>query len=148
MKIILGSDHGGFKYKEAIKEYLSSKEIEVEDMGTNSEESVDYPVYAEKVAKEVSSSGNKGILICGTGIGMSISANKVKGVRAAVAHDEFTAKMSIEHNDANILCMGERTSSLEDVKKMVDIFIKGESTEERHQRRVSEIMDIEKSNFK
>ncbi|MCK5282980.1 MAG: ribose 5-phosphate isomerase B [Nanoarchaeota archaeon] len=143
MKVIIGSDHGGYGLKEKLKEYLASKGIDLEDMGTNSEESCDYPDYAAKAAKKVQETGNTGILVCGTGIGMSMAANKFKGIRAALCYDEYTARMAREHNDANILCLGERTTKDEDAKKIVDVFLATDSSkEERHKRRVNKISDI------
>jgi len=144
MRIIIGSDHAGFKLKEKIKEFVKKLGYDVDDKGTNSEESVDYPVYAEKVAKEVSK-GNQGILICGTGLGMSMAANKVKGVRAALAYNENAAKMAKQHNNANVLCLGSREFSEEKAKKITKAFLETDfSKEDRHAKRVKEIMDLEK----
>ncbi|MBR9700071.1 ribose 5-phosphate isomerase B [Candidatus Woesearchaeota archaeon] len=149
MDIIIGCDHGAFKVKEELKRHLSDNGHAVEDVGTGSDLSVDYPEYAAKLAKRVQETGNTGILLCGTGIGMSMAANKFKGIRAALCHDVHTAKMAREHNNANVLCLGGRTTSLEDVKKIVDVFLTTEtSQEERHHRRVDEISSIEKDNFK
>jgi ribose 5-phosphate isomerase B len=149
MRVIIGSDHGGFKLKEEISKYLSLKEVDFEDLGTFKEEACDYPDIALAVAKAAAKSKSIGILICGTGIGMSIAANKVKGIRAAVCFDEYTAKMAREHNDANILCIGGRTTLVENAKKIVDTFLKtGKSTEARHHKRVAKIAAIEKDNFK
>ena len=107
MKIAIGCDHGGFHLKEKVKEHLLAREIEVKDKGTYSEERVDFPLYAEKVAEAVAGKeADLGILCCGTGIGMSIAANKIKGIRAAVVGDCFSAKATREHNDSNILCLG------------------------------------------
>jgi ribose 5-phosphate isomerase B len=140
MKIIIASDHAGYKLKEELKQYLKELGHEAEDMGTNSEESVDYPDYGKKAAKEVAKTKSKGILICGSGIGMSMVANKVKGIRAALCHNEYTAKASREHNDANILCLGARDTDRETAKKLTKIFLETEaSSEERHKRRVSKI---------
>jgi ribose 5-phosphate isomerase B len=140
MKIIIASDHAGYKLKEELKEYLKGLGHETEDMGTNSEESVDYPDYGKKAAEQVVSSGNKGILICGSGIGMSMVANKIKGARAALCHNEYTAKASREHNDANILCLGSRDTDTETAKKLTKIFLETEaSKEERHKKRVNKI---------
>ena len=144
MKIFIGSDHGGFKLKEKIKKYLKDLNYEYEDLGTNNTQSSDYPDFAYKVAKKVSETNSKGILICGTGIGMSISANKVKGIRAALAYDETTARMSREHNNSNILCLGERTTKEALAKKIVKVWLSTKfSKEERHHRRVSKIMKLE-----
>ena len=145
MKIYLGSDHGGFKYKNAILNYLRANNYDCVDLGTYVEESCDYPIYARKVANAVKKSKDKacGILICGTGIGMSIAANKVKGIRASVCTDIFTAKATREHNDSNILCLGERV--LTDENLMLDIVKTWLETpfsgEERHIRRINMIED-------
>jgi len=145
MKIIIGSDHAGYKLKEEIKKYVSSLGYEVEDKGTDSEESTDYPIYAEKVGKEINKCNSEGILICGTGLGMCMAANKVKGVRAALAYNEDAAKMAKEHNNANVLCLGAREFKLEDAKKITKKFLETKfSKGERHQRRIDEIMDLEK----
>jgi len=143
-KIFIGSDHGGFKLKEKIKEYLKELNHEYEDLGTNNTQSSDYPDFAYKVAKKVAETNSRGILICGTGIGMSISANKVKGIRAALAYDETTARMSREHNNSNILCLGERTTKEALAKKIVKVWLNTKfSKEERHHKRVSKIMKLE-----
>lgn len=139
-KIIIGSDHGGFKLKEKIKVYLQELGYEAEDTGTYSEESCDYPEIARTVAEKVSKENNKGILICGTGIGMSIAANKVKRVRAALCYDENTAKLSREHNNANILCIGERTTKEDIAKNIVKVWLETPfSEDERHHRRVEKM---------
>lgn len=141
MKVAIGADHGGFEHKEAIKEFLQSKGIDVTDFGTYSQDSTDYNEYAKQVAEGVSNNlYDRGILVCGTGIGMSIMANKVKGIRAALVHDLFTAKATREHNDSNVLAMGGRIISVEKALQIVDIWIGTEfSNEERHQRRISKI---------
>lgn len=138
MKIAIGSDHGGFELKAKIAEYLKSKGIEIKDFGTFTNESCDYPVFAKEVATEVANgSFNKGILICGTGIGVSIVANKIKGIRAALCFDTFCAKMSREHNNANILCLGQRVLSQDLALEIVDIWLKTDfEGGGRHQRRV------------
>ncbi len=149
MKIIIGADHGAFELKGGIKKYLASKKIKYEDVGTDSMDSVDYPDYAAKVAKKVQGTKNFGILMCGTGIGMCMAANKFKGIRAALCYDEYTAGMAREHNDANILCMGGRTTKLEDAKRIIGIFLSSSApSAERHQRRVGKLSAIEKNNFK
>lgn len=137
VKIAIGSDHGGFELKAKIAEYLKSKGIKIKDFGTFKNESCDYPVFAKEVALEVANgSFNKGILICGTGIGVSIVANKVKGIRAALCFDTFCAKMSREHNNANILCLGQRVLSQDLALEIVDIWLKTDFEGGRHQRRV------------
>ena len=139
MKIAIASDHGGYHLKEEIKSVLSSMGIEYHDFGTSSTESVDYPDYAVMVAKEVQN-GNRGILCCGTGIGMSITANKFKGIRAALCHDVFTAQMSRKHNDANILILGGRMDyPQEKVAEMVKAWLETNYEGGRHQKRLEKI---------
>ena len=146
--IALGSDHGGFLYKEELKKHLDEKGIEYIDFGTDSTASCDYPVYAEKVCKAIQSGEcEKGILICGTGIGMSICANKFKGIRAACCSDYFSAKYTRLHNDANILCMGGRVVGAGLANEMVDVFLNTEFEGGRHQRRVDQITAIENGTF-
>lgn len=144
MKIALGSDHGGYQLKETIKAFLNELGMEYKDFGTDSEESVDYPDFALKVAEAVAGGQyDRGILICGTGIGIGIAANKVPGIRAALCHDVFSAKASREHNDANILSLGQRVIgpglALEIVKAWLSTGFAGG----RHQRRVDKIKAIE-----
>lgn len=141
-KIYIANDHAGFKAKEELKKFLLGEKsgFQIEDLGTNSEESVDYPDYAKKVALKVAKDkGSFGILICGTGIGMSIAANKVKGIKAALCHNEFTAKMSRNHNDANILCMGARILSIEEMKKIANTFLNEKFEAGRHENRVKKL---------
>jgi ribose 5-phosphate isomerase B len=148
--IALGCDHGGINLKTAIINYLKEKNIEYKDFGCYSEESVDYPIYAYKVATAVANGEYElGILCCGTGIGISIAANKVKGIRAAVVSNEFGAEMTRRHNNANILCMGGRVTTEEDAVKFTDIFINTpfSSDEERHTRRVQMLKEIEDGTF-
>jgi ribose 5-phosphate isomerase B len=143
MKIAIASDHGGFHLKEQIKTILQSLGVDYKDFGTSSTESVDYPDYAVMVAKEVQN-GTRGILCCGTGIGMSITANKFKGVRAALCHDVYTAQMSRQHNDANILIMGGRVEhSPEEVKAMIHAWLKTDYEGGRHQKRLEKIAQWE-----
>ena len=149
MKIAIGCDHGGFHLKEKIKEYLLAREIEVKDKGTYSEERVDFPLYAEKVAEAVTGKeADLGILCCGTGIGMSIAANKVKGIRAAVVGDCFSAKATREHNDSNILCLGERVTEEALALKILDEWLNAEFEGDRHIERLNQLADIENKNFK
>jgi ribose 5-phosphate isomerase B len=144
-KIAIASDHAGFELKEKIKEFLKTKGYEVLDLGTDNAESVDYPDYAEKLAIKVSSGEiSEGILCCGTGIGMSIAANKVPGVRAAVAVNEFMARMAKEHNNANVLCLSGRLTDPDTAKNLVDIWLNAKFEGGRHERRVKKIADIEK----
>ncbi len=145
MKIALGSDHAGFSLKETIKEHLSSQGYEIIDCGTDSEESVDYPDFGAKVAKTICDGVcEKGILVCGTGIGISIAANKLPGIRAAVCHDLFTAQASREHNDANILAMGARVIASSLALEMVDLWLATPFSGGRHQRRIDKISALEK----
>lgn len=141
--IALGSDHGGFELKQEIIAYLKEKNLEFKDYGCESKQSCDYPVYAKKVANAiVSGECDRGILICGTGIGISITANKVKGIRAAVCHDTFSAQATREHNDANILAMGARVVGPGLALKIVETFLNTEfSNDERHIRRIEQMED-------
>ena len=142
--IALGSDHGGFKLKGEVMKYLDKKGIEYKDYGTYSEESCDYPVYAEKVANAVvSGKCEKGIIICGTGIGISIAANKVKGTRAALCSDCFSAEMTRRHNDANILAMGERVLGVGLALKILETFLNTPFEGGRHARRIELISKLE-----
>jgi len=141
---VIASDHGGLELKEAILHFCKTRKMDVRDLGTNGPESVDYPDFGEKVARAVSSGEvEAGILICGTGIGMSIVANKFPGVRAALAHDEFTAQMAKEHNNANILVMGGRVQTPEQGVKMVTSWLDSKFEGGRHQRRLDKIAEIE-----
>lgn len=147
--IAFGCDHGGFLLKEAIKKRLDERGIDYKDFGTYTKDSVDYPKYAYMVAKAVASGTcESGILCCGTGIGISMAANKVDGVRAAVCHDVFTVEMTRRHNDANILCLGGRVLKVEDAILMVDIFLKTPFDGGRHSKRVEQISQIEAGTFK
>ena len=142
-KIIIASDHGGFELKEKIIAYLNENNYEVEDLGTNSKESCDYPVYAKKLCKELLENNiKKGILICGTGLGMQITANKFKGIRAVCVSDTYSAKMSREHNDSNVLCLGARVLGEGLAKEIIDVWLKTDFLGERHQRRV-DMIDVE-----
>ena len=144
MKIAIGSDHGGFALKEAVRKHLEEKGIEVEDFGCYSTESVDYAVYGAKVAHCVADGDAQyGILICSTGIGISIAANKVKGIRAALCCDAHAAEMTRRHNNANILCMGGLEGSEETGLEIVDAFLHFEFDGGRHQRRIDQIAQIE-----
>ena len=141
--IALGCDHGGFALMAEVKKHLEARGIEYKDFGTYSEESCDYPVYAKAAAHAVADGEcEKGILICGTGIGISITANKVPGIRAALCHDCFSAEATRLHNDANILAMGARVIGPGHALKIVDTFLDTPfSNEERHVRRISQIED-------
>ncbi len=145
----IASDHGGLALKAAVKKFLQEANIECRDLGTFNNDSVDYPDFGEKVAREVSEKKvEKGILICGTGIGMSIVANKFPGVRAALINDEFTARMSKEHNDANIIVMGGRVLTPENACRMVHVWLAADFEGGRHQKRLDKIRKIEKELFK
>ncbi len=140
MKYFIGTDHAGFAVKPFVIEYLQKKGIEVEDLGTYSSESVDYPDFAHKVAEAVlANEGTKGILICGSGIGMSLAANKHKGIRAALCHDAYTAEMARRHNDANILCFGERVVGVGVIESILEAWLTHEFEGGRHERRVKKI---------
>ena len=140
----IGSDHGGFPLKEEIKKHLDEIGVAYKDFGTNTPDSCDYPIYAEAVARAVvSGEVEKGILICGTGIGISIAANKVKGIRAALCGDCYSAEFTRRHNDANILTMGARVTGGGLACKIVDTFLTTEFEGGRHARRVALIADIE-----
>lgn len=142
--IAIGSDHGGYLLKEELKRHLEEKGIEFKDFGTDSAASCDYPVYAEKVCRAIQSGEcEKGILICGTGIGMSMCANKCKGIRAALCGDHFSAEFTRKHNDANVLCMGARTIGPGVALQLADIFLTTEFEGGRHEKRVSMMMELE-----
>ena len=144
MKFYIATDHAGIEYKDFVKDLLTNKGIEVEDLGPFSTDRVDYPDYAEKCAKAVrEDNGSFGILICGTGIGMSIAANKVKGVRAALCHDAYTAAMAKAHNEAQILCFGQRVLGLGTVESVIEAFLTTQPEGNRHTGRVEKIMKIE-----
>ena len=146
MKLAIGSDHGGFRLKEAIKTYLLAHDYEVTDFGTESEDSCDYPDFALPVAEAVAKGEyDRGILICGTGIGIGIVANNVKGVRAALCHDTFSAEACRNHNDANILTMGERIVGEGLALKIVETFLNSDFEGGRHQRRVDKIKALEEN---
>ncbi|ADQ07734.1 sugar-phosphate isomerase, RpiB/LacA/LacB family [Caldicellulosiruptor hydrothermalis 108] len=144
MKIAIGSDHAGFPLKEAVKKHLEKKGVEYKDFGTYSQESCDYPDIAKDVALAVKSGEfTFGILICGTGIGISIAANKVRGIRAALCHDTFSAKAARAHNNANILAMGARVIGEGLACEIIDAFLASNFEGGRHQRRVDKIHLIE-----
>jgi ribose 5-phosphate isomerase B len=144
MKIVIGSDHAGFELKEAIKDRLAGKGYEMMDVGTYSNESVDYPKYGHAVGKAVASGeADRGIAVCGTGIGISIAANKVPGIRAGVCHSVWTAEMTKAHNDANVLCMGARVVDQETAFAMVDKWLETEFMGDKHLRRINEIEDLD-----
>jgi len=139
-KVAIGCDHGGFELKETIKEYLKSKNIEYVDFGIYTKEACDYPVIAKAVAKEVASGKcEKGILVCGTGLGMSLAANKVRGIRAVALENTYSARVSRAHNNANVLCLGERVIGAHLALDIVDMWLKTGFEGGRHKRRVDMI---------
>lgn len=146
MKLGLSCDHGAFEYKEIIKEILTKEGHEVEDFGCHNTESVDYPDTASAVAKSVASGKNeKGIVLCGTGIGASIAANKIKGIRCALCSEPVSAKLTREHNDSNVLAMGQRVIGVEVMKEIVDVWLHTEFSQgERHMNRIRKIAELEK----
>ncbi|MNK03692.1 Ribose-5-phosphate isomerase B [compost metagenome] len=149
MKVIIGSDHAGFNYKTILIVALKEKGYDVVDLGTNSESPTDYPDHAADVANAIiDEKGDRGILICGSAVGVSIAANKFKGIRAGVCHDTYSAHQSVEHDDVNILCMGERVIGIELAKDIVFAFLNATFTgEERHVLRLAKITAIENENL-
>ncbi len=142
---IIASDHGGLPMKEQILDYLHKRGVQIQDLGTTNSDSVDYPDFGEKVARAVArGEADKGILVCGTGIGMSIVANKFPGVRAALVWDDFTAQMSKEHNNANIIVLGGRVQTPEAACRMIGIWLDTVFEGGRHQQRLDKITQIER----
>ncbi len=142
MHIAIGSDHGGFQLKRILVELLEELGQEVDDHGCDSAEAVDYPAFAHSVCEKVNNGEvDIGILVCGSGIGMSIAANRFRKIRAAVCHDEYTARMSREHNDANVLCLGERVIGSGVAKEIVKVWLTTEFAGGRHQQRISQFSD-------
>jgi ribose 5-phosphate isomerase B len=141
MKVYIASDHAGFEVKEKVKKFLDEKGIKYKDLGPFSTDPVDYPDYAKKVARKVvKDKGSRGILVCGTGTGMVIAANKVKGARAVAAYDTYTAEMSRLDNDANVLGLRARLFPFEKTKEIIEVWLKTQfSVKERHKRRVEKI---------
>ena len=147
MKIAVGCDHGGLEHKNAIAEHLKSEGFEVEDFGIYENKSVDYPEIALKVANSIKNGENElGILVCGTGIGMSLAANKVNGIRAAACSEHFSAKYTRLHNNSNILCLGGRVIGVGTAIELVDLFVDTEFEGGRHAKRVDKITAIEEAN--
>lgn len=145
MKIAMGNDHTAVEMKEAVREHLLERGYEVLDLGTNTTESCDYPEYGEKVGRAVvSGEADLGIVICGTGLGISLAANKVKGIRACVCSEPYTAKLSRMHNNANVLAFGSRVIGVELAKMITDEWLNANYEGGRHQRRVDMLMEIEK----
>jgi len=148
-RIALGADHAGLHVKEIIKKYLADSGYGVDDLGTSSDESVDYPVFARAVAERVAAGQNDfGVLACGTGIGMAIAANKVTGIRAANAHDAMTARLAREHNDANVLTLGARVLDDARAVQVVQTFLRAQFAGGRHQRRIDEITEMDEEKVK
>lgn len=145
MIIGLGADHGGYELKDKVKKYLQEKGYEVVDYGVNSPESVDYPDYAQKVCGEILSGNvDNGMLFCGTGIGISIAANKIKGIRCGLIYDEFSAEMAKRHNNCNVVAMGGRTMSEEKVYAMLDKYLEAKFEGDRHSCRIEKIHSLER----
>jgi ribose 5-phosphate isomerase B len=146
MKIALASDHAGYSEKERLKTLLLDLGVEFDDLGTASDESVDYPDYARRVAEQVAAGRvEQGLLVCGSGTGMAITANKVRGVRAAVAWSEETARLARQHNDANVLAIGARTTPESDIPKIVRAWFSTDFEGGRHAARVAKISEVERS---
>ena len=145
MKIAIGSDHGAVELKDAVKKVLAEFDAEINDVGTFGNDAVDYPDIAEKVCAEVASGNSeRGIVLCGTGIGISIAANKIKGIRCALCNDVFSAKMSREHNNANVLAMGGRVLGIGPASEIVRAWMSTDfSGDERHNRRIAKISALE-----
>lgn len=140
MKVVIASDHAGYTYKQEIKAFLKSKHVDVIDVGTNSIESCDYPIFAHEAAKKVAEGeAEYGILVCSSGEGISIAANKVKGIRAGIAYNDDVARLMRQHNNANMIAFGATFMKLPDVLKRIEIFLKTPFEGGRHERRVSEI---------
>jgi ribose 5-phosphate isomerase B len=145
MKIAVGSDHAGFELKRGLAEFLSRRGADVQDLGTFSAESVDYPDFAEQVARAVRDGrADRGILVCGSGIGVCITANKVSGVRAALASDPVAARLSREHNDANVLCLPGRFMQEPAAEEVVKIWLETPFAGGRHEQRIAKIADLER----
>ncbi|KGK86625.1 ribose 5-phosphate isomerase [Desulfosporosinus sp. HMP52] len=145
MKVALGADHGGYELKEAIRKHLQAQEIEVFDFGTHSNDSVDYPKYGFAVGSAIiKGEADLGIVVCGTGLGISMAANKIPGIRAALCSETFSARMAREHNNANVLALGARVIGMGLALDIVDIFLKTEFSGGRHALRVDLISNIER----
>ena len=148
-KIVIGNDHAAVDMKYKIKEYVESLGYEVVNVGINEEKHCDYPDYAYNACEKIiNGEANLGILICGTGIGMSIAANKIKGIRACACSETFSARMCREHNDANVLCFGERVIGLETAKEIVKSFLNGEYLGAHHRERIKKISEIENGTYR
>ena len=144
-KIALGADHAGFRLKEQLRDYLNNKGYSVEDLGTHSDESADYPDFAAQVSRQVvEGKAQFGVLVCGSGVGAVVALNKVRGIRASVCHDTYSAHQGVEHDDMNVLCLGDRIVGAELAKELVIAFVSAQfSGEERHQRRLGKVLSME-----
>jgi ribose 5-phosphate isomerase B len=142
MKLFIGCDHAAFEEKEELKNYLVDKGIEIGDVGTHENERCDYPDFASALAIGVANEGEKGILLCGSGIGVSMVANKYKGIRAALCRTEQDARLSIEHNNANVLCVGARINSMTEIKSIVEAWLEAEFQGGRHAERVAMFIEL------
>ena len=150
MKIAIASDHAGFKYKTTLVKELREQGYDIADLGTTSESPTDYPDHAEAIALSIlKGESDRGILICGSGVGVAVAANKFKGIRAGVCHDTYSAHQSVEHDDVNVLCIGERVIGIELAREIIYTFIRANySNEPRHQKRLKKIFAIEDKNMK
>ncbi|MDB5282416.1 MAG: ribose 5-phosphate isomerase [Bacteroidota bacterium] len=150
MKIAIAADHAGLEYKSLLLPYLQKQGYDVLDLGTNKAEPDDYPDHAIDLAKVLlSKKAERGVLICGSGVGVSVAVNKFKGIRAAVCHDTYSAHQGVEHDDMNVLCIGQRVIGIELAREIIFTFLKAEfSKEERHERRLKKIFAIEDKNMK
>lgn len=149
MKVVIGSDHGGFEMKQQLVQWLKENSIDIEDLGNSTYDAKDdYPVFASAVSKKISNKeADKGIILCGSGVGANIAANKFKGVRASVCHDIYSAKQGVEHDDMNVLCLGARIIGIALAKELVWGFINTNfSNEERHIRRLQKVLGFENNN--
>ena len=150
MKVIIASDHAGFDYKNALLKDIQQQGYDVTDIGTFNKEADDYPDRAAEMANAIlTKKGDKGIIICGSGVGVSVAANKFKVIRAGVCHDTYSAHQCVEHDDVNVLCLGERVIGIELAREIIFTFLKAEFTHApRHQRRLNKISEIENKNMK
>jgi ribose 5-phosphate isomerase B len=150
MKVVIASDHGGFQYKNILLKDISDHGYDVKDLGAFNDEPSDYPDYAAKVADAIlHKEAEKAILICGSGVGVSVAANKFKGIRAGVCHDTYSAHQSVEHDDVNVLCIGQRVIGIELAREIILAFLAAQFTHaERHERRLGKIKEIENTNMK
>jgi ribose 5-phosphate isomerase B len=149
MKVVIAADHGGYEYKTILVNHIQENGYELTDLGTFTQQASDYPDHATSVAKAIQNkNAEKGILICGSGVGVSVAANKFKGVRAGVCHDVYSAHQCVEHDDVNVLCLGERVIGIALAKEIVTAFLEATfSYHERHQRRLNKILAIEENNM-